>query len=82
MRTLRETYIDLSYMGSRKSQDLLSKLGAWGTWERVKGEGRDRDGSREKGSSMKIKKNASMADEVDKNDSHYPRALHKLQLLR
>ena len=27
MRTLRETYIDLIYMGSRKRQDLLSKLG-------------------------------------------------------
>ena len=27
-------------MGSRKRQDLLSKLGAWGPWERVEGEGR------------------------------------------
>ena len=35
MRTLRETYIDLIYMGSRKRQDLLSKLGAWGPWGRV-----------------------------------------------
>ena len=31
-----ETYVDLIYMGSRKRQDLLSKLGAWGSWERVK----------------------------------------------
>ena len=31
--------MDLIYMGSRKRQDLLSKLGAWGPWERVKGEG-------------------------------------------
>ena len=35
-------------MGSRKRQDLLSKLGAWGPWERVEGEGRGREGSREK----------------------------------
>ena len=25
-------------MGSRKRQDLLSQLGAWGPWERVEGE--------------------------------------------
>ena len=31
--TLRE--IDLIYMGSRKRQDLLSKLGAWGPWGRI-----------------------------------------------
>ena len=37
MRTLRETYIDLIYMGSRKRQDLLSKLEAWGPWGRVEG---------------------------------------------
>ena len=37
---LRETYMDLIYMGSRKRKDLLSKLGAWGPWERVEGEGR------------------------------------------
>ena len=48
MRTLRETYIDLIYMGSRKRQDLLSKLGTWRPWERVEGKGRGRDGSREK----------------------------------
>ena len=35
MRTLRETCIDLTYMESRKRQDLLSKLGAWGPWERT-----------------------------------------------
>ena len=35
MRTLRETYIDLIYMGSRKRQDLLSKLRAWGPWGRI-----------------------------------------------
>ena len=29
MRILRETYINLIYMGSRKIQDLLRKLGAW-----------------------------------------------------
>ena len=39
MRTLRETYMDLIYMGSRKKQNLLSKLGAWGPWERVEGGG-------------------------------------------
>ena len=48
MRTPRETYIDLIYMGSRKRQDLLSKLEAWGPWERVEGEGRGREWSREK----------------------------------
>ena len=48
MRTPRETYMDLIYMGSRKRQDILSKLGAWGPWERVEGEGREREGSREK----------------------------------
>ena len=40
----REVYIDLIYMGSRKRQDLLSKLGAWGPWERVEGEGNVRKG--------------------------------------
>ena len=48
MRTLRETYMDLIYMGSRKRQDLLSKLGARAPWERGEGEGRVREGSREK----------------------------------
>ena len=37
MRTLRETCIDLIYMGNRKRQDFLSKLGAWVPWERVEG---------------------------------------------
>ena len=48
MRTLREMYIDIIYMGSRKRQYFLNKLGAWGPWERVKGEGRGREGSGEK----------------------------------
>ena len=48
MKTLRETYMELIYMGSRKRQDLLSKQEAWGPWERVEGEGRGRKGSREK----------------------------------
>ena len=48
MRTLRETYMDLIYMGSGKRHDLLSKLGSWGSWERVEGEGIGRDASREK----------------------------------
>ena len=30
-RTLRETCIDLIYMGSKKGKVLLSKLGAWGS---------------------------------------------------
>ena len=38
----------LMYMGSRKRQDLLNKLGAWGSWERVQGEERGREESREK----------------------------------
>ena len=44
-KTLRETFMDLIYMGSRKRQALLSKLGAWGPWERVEGKGRGREGA-------------------------------------
>lgn len=43
MRIVRETYIDLIYKGSRKSQDLLKKLGAWGVWGEVEG-GREKAG--------------------------------------
>ena len=43
-----ETYMDLIYTGSRKRQDHLSKLGAWGPWERVEGEGKGREESIEK----------------------------------
>ena len=43
MRTLRETYMDLIYMGSRKRQDLLGKLGAWGPWERVEERGAEKN---------------------------------------
>ena len=45
MRTLRETYMDLIYMGSRKRQDILSKFGAWRPWGRVEEEGKDREGN-------------------------------------
>ena len=48
MRTPRETYMDLIYMGSRKRKDFMSKLGAWEPWERVEMEGRRREGNREK----------------------------------
>ena len=34
-------------MGSRKKQDHLSKLEAWGPWNKVEGEKRERGGSRE-----------------------------------
>ena len=45
-------------MGSRKRQDLLSKLGAWEPWERVEGEGRGGRGVEKIYSSIKtIKKN-------------------------
>ena len=44
MRTLRETHEDLIYMGNRKGQDLLSKLGAWRPWVSVEWEGRGRRG--------------------------------------
>ena len=37
MKTLRETYMDLNYLVGKIRQDLLSKLGAWGPWERVEG---------------------------------------------
>ena len=40
--------MDLIYMGSRKRQDLLSKLESWGPWQREEGEGREKKGSREK----------------------------------
>ena len=45
MRTLRETYMDLIYMRNRKRQDLLSKLGAQGPWERAEGEDKGRRGA-------------------------------------
>ena len=45
MRTLRESYIDLIFMGGRKRQALLSKLGAWGLWERVEGKGEEGRGA-------------------------------------
>ena len=45
MRTLRETYIDIIYMRSRKWQDLLSKLGIWGQCGRTEREGRARRGA-------------------------------------
>ena len=40
--------MDLIYTGSRKRQDLLSKLGIWGPWERAEGERRRREGNGEK----------------------------------
>ena len=43
MRILTEIYIDLIYLGSRKRQDLLSKLGTCGPQERVE-EGRGEAG--------------------------------------
>ena len=48
MKTLRETHIDLIYMVSRKRQDILSELEAWGTYKRVEKEGRGREVSRKK----------------------------------
>ena len=54
MRTLRETYLDLIYIVSRKRQDLLSKLGAWGPWQRIEREGRGRKGAEKMSSSIKI----------------------------
>ena len=50
--------MDLIYIGSRKRLDILSKLGAWGPWERiesVEGEGRRR-GAEEKVQLSKINK--------------------------
>ena len=44
----KETYMNQIYMGSRKRHDLLSKLGAWGLWERVERKGREGEGSKEK----------------------------------
>ena len=48
MQTLRETYIDLIYVGSRKRQDLVSKLGAWEPGVSVEGEEIVGKGYREK----------------------------------
>ena len=45
---LREIYLDLICMGSRKTQDLLNKLGIWGPWVKVEGERRGRERSRKK----------------------------------
>ena len=33
------------YIGSRKRQELLSKLGAWRPWERIKKEGKKEKGA-------------------------------------
>ena len=41
-------FIDLICMGSRKRQDPMSKLGAWGPWERIEREERGRERNREK----------------------------------
>ena len=40
----KRDYMDLNYMGHRKRQDLLSKLGVCEPWERVKDEGGERKG--------------------------------------
>ena len=45
-RTLRETYMDVIYMGSRKRQDLLSKLGIWGRLKRIEGKDGGRGGEK------------------------------------
>ena len=47
--------MDLIYMGSRKRQDLLSRLGAWRPWERVEGEGRRGKGRGKKYIAQKMK---------------------------
>ena len=43
-------------MGSRKRQDSLSELGIWGPLEKIEGEGRGREASRENGELKKIRK--------------------------
>ena len=43
----RDAHRELIYMGSRKKQDLLSKLGAWGSLERVEREWGGREGNGE-----------------------------------
>ena len=40
--------MDLIYIGSRKIQDLLSKLGSWESWERIGVEEGEREWSGEK----------------------------------
>ena len=48
MRTLREGYMGITYMGSRKGQYLLSILGVWVTWERIEEVARGRKNGDEK----------------------------------
>lgn len=43
----RQTYMDLTYLGSRKRHDLLSRLGVWDSWGAVEGGG-GKEGNREK----------------------------------
>ena len=60
MRTLRETYMDLIYMGSRKRQDLLSKLGAWGLCGRVEGQ----RGEAERGTKKNVELNKNQKERM------------------
>lgn len=47
MTILREIYVDLTYTRSRTKEDLLSKLGVWGSRESLEGDEGVREGSKE-----------------------------------
>ena len=62
--------MDIIYMGSRKRQNLLNYLGAWGSWEKVE-EGRKGGEQRKIYTSMKtIFKNQEMTKTTDFLESH------------
>lgn len=68
-------YIDVIYMGSRRSKDLLNKLGSWGTWETVEGEGRGRKWNRENLNKNQLEKQPTIPenlynDKEPKRDTH------------
>ena len=68
MRTLRETYTNLIYVGST--------LGAWGPWESIEGEGKRREGIEQRKmyssiKSIKINKKENMDQDYELNTKYY-----------
>ena len=49
--------MDLNYMGRRKRQDLLSKLGAWRPWKGLNGRRKAESGAEKNVQLNKINKN-------------------------
>ena len=74
-------YKDLIYIGSRKRQALLSKLGAWGSWKRTEREWGGREDSSEKiYSSIKtiLKKNKKQIHTIFNTNPKHPVELTRL----